>query len=404
MENFADNVARLCMEKYNFLKETGKPNVHEWTVLSGIILKNTDGLLSLVALATGTKCLGDLELTKGTRADQKKEGSRLSDSHAEVLARRAFIRYLYEQIDLTLSGSESAIFSRNNENKIELNSGISFHFFSSQTPCGDCSIFPKLETNNDINDSLPPAYKIRRVNTAGHIIAESIKDVYRTGAKCVKGEEAQDPHLPGIDYHIVGPLRTKPGRGDPTSSLSCSDKIAKWLILGLQGSLLSLLIPAPIKLESITIGGDCPFSLDAMERGLYKRFNNKLVKFKIFQAKTAFVHKKGQQRLHPCPISIIWCAVRNSALEMAVAGRKQGETKKKKGNNLLVTRRMLLQNLLQIFDKYQNYYSEIRHPKKITYYDWKQWSIIYQNKWKQLKCQSFHNWPCKPIHLQNFTL
>jgi len=94
----------------------------------------------------------------------------------------------------------------------------------------------------------------------------------------------------------------------------------------------------------------------------------------------------------------------HSALEKAVAGRKQGVTKKRKGNNLFVTRRMLLLNFLQIFDKYQNYYSEIKHPKKITYYDWKQWSIIYQNKWKQLKCKSFHNWPCKPMHLQNFAL
>lgn len=223
MENLADNVARLCMEKYNFLKEASKPNAREWTILSGIVVKTADGLLSLVALATGTKCLGNSELIKSTREET---GSRLSDSHAEVLARRAFIRYLYDQIDLTLSGSESAIFSRSNENKIELNNKVSFHFFSSQTPCGDCSIFPKLETND--NDLIP--HKVRRVNedTNGHIIAEShYKDIYRTGAKCVKGEEVQDPHLPGANYHIIGPLRTKPGRGDPTSSLSCSDKMAK---------------------------------------------------------------------------------------------------------------------------------------------------------------------------------
>ncbi|XP_018392410.1 PREDICTED: tRNA-specific adenosine deaminase 1 [Cyphomyrmex costatus] len=397
MENFAENVARLCIEKYNFIKETGKPNAHEWTVLSGIVLKNADGLMSLVALATGTKCLGDSELTKGS---QEEKGSRLSDSHAEVLTRRAFMRYLYEQIDLTLSGSRSEIFSQNDKNKIELNSNISFHFFSSQTPCGDCSIFPKLE----INDLSPCKIRCGNKDTNGHIITESYyKDIHRTGAKCVKGEKIQDPRLPGVNYHIVGPLRTKPGRGDPTSSLSCSDKIAKWLILGLQGSLLSLLIPS-IKLESITIGGDSPFSLDAMERGLYKRFNNKLSRLNIFQAKTAFIHKKGQQRSYPCPISIIWCAVRNSALEIAVAGRKQGITKKTKGNNLLITRRMLLQSFLQIFDKYQNYYNKIRHPKKITYYDWKQWSTIYQNEWKQFKHESFYNWPCKSKHLQDFAL
>lgn len=223
MENLADNVAKLCIEKYNFLKKTGKPSDHEWTVLSGIILENAVGSLSLVALATGTKCLGESELINTT---QENRGFRLSDSHAEVLARRAFIRYLYDQIDLTLYGSESAVFLRNDENSIELKNSISFHFFSSQTPCGDCSIFPKQETyDNGVH-----MHKIRRIDedTYGHIITESYyKDIYRTGAKCVKGEETQDSHLPGINYHTVGPLRMKPGRGNPTSSLSCSDKMAK---------------------------------------------------------------------------------------------------------------------------------------------------------------------------------
>ncbi|XP_014478098.1 PREDICTED: tRNA-specific adenosine deaminase 1 isoform X2 [Dinoponera quadriceps] len=371
MRDFADSVAELCIEKYNSLKKTGKPAAHEWTVLSGIILRDADGSLSLAALATGTKCLGQSELMNNC---QEERGSRLSDSHAEVLTKRAFQRYLYDQINLTLSGSESAIFQRNDRNNVELNDSVSFHFFSSQTPCGDCSIFPKDET---FKDGVPPS-KIRRLSedTNGRIITESsCKDIYRTGAKCVKGEEIQDPHLPGVNYHIVGPLRTKPGRGDPTSSLSCSDKIAKWLILGLQGSFLSLLIP-PIKLESITIGGDCPFSLDAMERGLYKRFNDKIDGPKILQAKLGFTHKRGQERLHPCPTSIIWFAGRNSALEVSVAGRKQGMTKKKKGNNLL----------------------------KIMYYDWKQWSTMYQNKWKQLKLEAFHNWPYKSAHLRNFAL
>lgn len=91
-----------------------------------------------------------------------------------------------------------------------------------------------------------------------------------------------------------------------------------------------------------------------------------------------------------------------SALEVAVAGRKQGVTKKKKANSLFVSRKMFLRIFLQIFDKYQDYFDKIKHPKKITYYDWKQWSIIYQNKWRQLKLESFHNWPCKPM--QNFIL
>lgn len=224
MEDFADSVARLCIEKYNCLRKTGKPNDHEWTVLSGIVLRTADGKLSLVALATGTKCLGESELINGTREER---GSRLSDSHAEVLVRRAFLRYLYEQVDLALSNSDSAIFSRNEGNEIALRSSISFHFFSSQTPCGDCSIFPKRETWDD-NDELPS--KIRCISEDANeckSVDSECRDIYRTGAKCIKGDNVQDPRLPGVNYHVVGSLRTKPGRGDPTSSLSCSDKIAK---------------------------------------------------------------------------------------------------------------------------------------------------------------------------------
>lgn len=84
----------------------------------------------------------------------------------------------------------------------------------------------------------------------------------------------------------------------------------RWNILGVQGSLLSLLIP-PIKLETIVVGGNSPFSLEAMERGLCKRFDEKVCKLKIVQSKYSFKEQKNSERKHPCPSSIIWCAVKN---------------------------------------------------------------------------------------------
>ncbi|CAL7934071.1 unnamed protein product [Xylocopa violacea] len=404
MEDFADQVAKLCLEKYNKLGKKGKPSETEWTVLSGIVLKKNDSL-SLVALATGTKCLGEIDLVN---TELYEEGCRLNDSHAEVLARRAFLRYLYEQIDFLLSDRKSDVFTLDDTKKIKIRDGISFHFFTSQTPCGDCSIFLK---ENFCDDDVPPI-KIRKCdsNTEELVKLSSdkrnkqiVKDIYRTGAKCVKSGEYQDPQLPGINYHVVGPLRTKPGRGNPTLSLSCSDKIAKWNILGLQGSLLSILIPS-IKMESITIGGNSPFSLEAMERGLFTRFNENLNKLNIVQSKFSFKQQKSPDRKHPCPSSIIWCAVRNRDTEIAVEGRKQGATKKKKGSNLLVTRRALFELFLRTCDKYQNFDSNIRHPKKLTYLDCKKWSKDYQRLWNTLKSGSFRAWPSKPIRLQTFVL
>jgi hypothetical protein len=80
----------------------------------------------------------------------------------------------------------------------------------------------------------------------------------------------QDKKGIGSNYHELGVLRTKPGRGYPTKSMSCSDKITKWLILGIQGSLLTNFLTAPIYLTAIVVG-DCPYNNEAMKRSLIYR-------------------------------------------------------------------------------------------------------------------------------------
>lgn len=57
------------------------------------------------------------------------------------------------------------------------------------------------------------------------------------------------------DYARLGVLRTKPGRADAPAvlSMSCSDKIARWSVLGIQGSLASSIF-RPIYLSGIIIG------------------------------------------------------------------------------------------------------------------------------------------------------
>lgn len=60
------------------------------------------------------------------------------------------------------------------------------------------------------------------------------------------------------NYSLHAALRTKPGRADspPTSSMSCSDKLAKWAVIGFQGALLSTVLE-PMFIDKIIIGDEC---------------------------------------------------------------------------------------------------------------------------------------------------
>lgn len=97
-----------------------------------------------------------------------------------------------------------------------------------------------------------------------------VPDIHRTGAKCVPGAPP-DPLHAGEGYHNTGVLRLKPGRGEPTLSLSCSDKLARWGVLGFQGALLSHYLQEALYFTTVVVG-KCPYSQEAMHRALVTRW------------------------------------------------------------------------------------------------------------------------------------
>jgi hypothetical protein len=64
------------------------------------------------------------------------------------------------------------------------------------------------------------------------------------------------------NYNRLGVLRTKPGRADspPALSMSCSDKMAKWSILGIQGSFGARFLE-PVYISDVVIG-EVPLALE----------------------------------------------------------------------------------------------------------------------------------------------
>lgn len=64
-------------------------------------------------------------------------------------------------------------------------------------------------------------------------------------------------HRGRVGYSSFSSLRTKPGRLDspPTTSHSCSDKLAMWTAVGLQGALLSALGVDSIQIDGLAVGG-----------------------------------------------------------------------------------------------------------------------------------------------------
>ncbi|KAG5839802.1 hypothetical protein ANANG_G00208860 [Anguilla anguilla] len=301
----ADEIARLCYNRFDELPKRGKPEPgREWTLLAAVVKVSeapSQGQpgrkvveKEVVSLGTGTKCIGQSAMSP--------RGDVLNDSHAEIIARRGFVRYLTEELRRAVVGEGSRVFCPGDERgKWRLLDGVSFLFFTSHTPCGDASIIPMIDSQSQ------PCLPIGMVERAdGTNEAPAVTDGGGTLKRQTEGEEGGACKRPRLDTEeeeekkeeaaqrsglgtstgrgakcVPGPrgppgggagvpqrggAEGEAGRGGAHPPLSCSDKLARWAALGCQGALLSHYLQG--RSAGAVVTGKCPYSPVAMERAL----------------------------------------------------------------------------------------------------------------------------------------
>lgn len=239
-------------------------------------------------------------------------GDVLHDSHAEVVARRGFKRWMYRQIEREIElergkgkeregaggdGKERRYFERTARGSWALRSEWQVAMYISTLPCEYDSVPPRCEradrcflAGGDAStfflslsapSDAPAAPEVPQ--TSSSVVAETLPSsvtpatphqalveaaslglhTSRSSPTCpsTSSAPATPPtvHRGRVAYSALSILRTKPGRADspPTTSHSCSDKLALWALLGMQGGLLSALGDGveKVKLSLVVVGG-----------------------------------------------------------------------------------------------------------------------------------------------------
>lgn len=220
--SLSSEIVDAVYKTYSLLPSNGKPKCGEFTVLAAVVIENVSmSTLEVVSIATGTKCLGH-EVVKNDRM-----GCLISDSHAEVLARRCFKRYLFKSLISLMTNpqdDQSIILKRNDfigqnihHKPFGLKPCMRIHMFMTDAPCGDASIYEC-------------ATETPQINYTG---AKKSMTSTRDGSLLWEKETTQE----------IGVVRLKSGRSDiPSSgrtlSKSCSDKFSKWIFVGFAGCIL----------------------------------------------------------------------------------------------------------------------------------------------------------------------
>lgn len=218
----ADQISTLVLDKFSELTVTGQLSSEyaRRKVLAGVVMTSTSAANKVICVTTGTKCIsGDYLSDSGTT---------VNDCHAEVLARRCLCRYLYQQIQQFVTGAESVFVPSESGSGFSLKPGVQFHLYISSAPCGDARIFSPHEASG----------KEPEVAGGDKHPNRMARGQLRTKIESGEGTIPVQSSSSGVQTWDGIML------GERLLTMSCSDKVARMNVLGVQGlSVLQVLLP-----------------------------------------------------------------------------------------------------------------------------------------------------------------